>query len=136
MADTGARDSIAGRGRRRCEREYGQHSRRVYIGRSLSALLGWVNVKAGVACAQSREIDDNVAQQASSTIPPELVGYSPEQPTTLREARASRKRSQWQGALKRDVDRYISRGTCKRNLRPKGKTVLGTRLVKKIGKDG
>ena len=56
----------------------------------------------------------------------------------MREAQASPEWPQWQGALKREMDGQIARGVWKTVDRPKGKTVLGTRLVfkRKIGKDG
>ena len=60
------------------------------------------------------------------------------EPTTMREAQASSEWPQWKRAFAREMDGQTARGVWQVVERPKGKTVLGTKVVfkRKIGKDG
>ncbi|CAM9206289.1 unnamed protein product, partial [Ascophyllum nodosum] len=60
------------------------------------------------------------------------------EPTTLHEAKVPPEWPQWPGALKREMDGQIARGTWKVVDRPKGRTVLGIKTVfkREVGQDG
>lgn len=62
-----------------------------YSGRTLSALLGTVNVKVGQASLESLRTDDDVARQAAFTIPLRIASYLLENPTSLCKAQAPSK---------------------------------------------
>ena len=87
---------------------------------------------------ESRKVDDGIARRVSSAVPPGPSSHLLGEPKSLREAQASPEWPQWQGALKREIDGQISGGISETVERPKGKTVLGTRIVfkRKLGKDG
>ncbi|CAM9346064.1 unnamed protein product [Sphacelaria rigidula] len=77
-----------------------------------------------------------MAKEAAAIVT--LQSELPEEPTTPRQAQPSPEWTQWRGALQREMEGQLSRGVWGTVDRPKGKTVLGTRLVfeKKINKDG
>ena len=84
------------------------------------------------------ETDHLIAVQAASTLPPGITSLFPEEPSTIRKAQESPEWSHWKGTLEREMNDQINNGVWVQVERPKGKTVLGTKILfkRKIGKDG
>ncbi|CAN0335182.1 unnamed protein product, partial [Ascophyllum nodosum] len=108
-----------------------------FTGELPSVIYGRTRSSGGIdSRSRSEEIDGGPS--AASTLPPGITSLFPEEPSTIRKAQESPEWSHWKGTLEREMNGQINNGVWVQVERPKGKTVLSTKILfkRKIGKDG